>query len=89
MFVKKLFEIKNKFGVHARPSASFVKLATCFDSDIKVECNNTCVNGKSILGLLTLGAGKGKYITIMADGNDANEAIEKLGELVKAGFNEE
>lgn len=88
MVVKKSFNIVNENGVHARPSASFVKIANKYSSDIFVEHDGCEVNGKSIIGLLTLAAGRGSLIRITANGNDAKEAIESLGKLVEAGFNE-
>ncbi|MBX7149509.1 HPr family phosphocarrier protein [bacterium] len=82
-------KIVNKLGLHARASATFVKLSGRFDSDISVVKDDTTVNGKSIMGLLMLAAAKGSKIKIVAEGNDAKEAVKKLEELVKAGFNED
>ena len=89
MIVNKIVEIKNKHGLHARPSASFVKMANQYQSDITIECDSCRINGKSVLGLLSLGAGKGTKFKIIADGNDAREAINNLKCLVESGFNEE
>lgn len=86
--VKKSFAVKNTLGLHARPSASFAKEAGRFQSQIMVECDGTEVNGKSILGLMMLGAGKGRVLEITATGKDEDKAIESLGELIEAGFNE-
>jgi phosphocarrier protein HPr len=88
MLIKKVFKIKNQNGLHARPSASFVKVAQKFSSDIFVERNGAVVNGKSILGLMTLAVGKGSKIKITAEGQDADEAINDLGNLIKARFDE-
>jgi phosphocarrier protein HPr len=81
-------EIQNELGLHARPSASFVKTANEFKSNIFVECGNMRVDGKSILGLLMLGASRGTKLTITADGPDANAAIQGLVELIDNKFYE-
>ena len=78
--------IPSEPGLHARPASVFVKLASKFDSEIWVGCNNDRVNGKSIIGLLTLAAGKGVKIAIEAEGKDAKAAVEALVLLVKADF---
>ena len=88
MITKKDFEVSNELGLHARPSASFVKMAQRFKSNIFVEKDGEVVNGKSILGLMTLAAGKGTKLRIIAEGNDANRAIDELGNLITAGFYE-
>jgi phosphocarrier protein len=82
-------QIKNKYGLHARPAAEFVKLATQFESDIWVRKQELEVNGKSIMGMMMLAAECGAEITIRADGNDENEAIEKLIALVNNRFGED
>ena len=81
--------IKNTLGLHARPAALFVQLANKFQSEILVEKKGQKVNGKSIMGIMTLAAGKGQKITITADGNDAEEAVNALEELLKDKFGEE
>jgi len=81
-------EIQNTLGLHARPSASFVRTATEFKSDIFVEKDNVKVNGKSIMGLLTLAAGQGTKLTITAEGPDAGDALKKLECLVNNKFGE-
>ncbi len=85
----KSFIIKNKLGLHARAAANFVNIANKFKSSIEVEKDNMKVNGKSILGILMLAAGRGSRITLIADGEDAKEAIEELGKLINNGFGEE
>lgn len=81
--------IKNTLGLHARPAALFVQLANKFQSEILVEKKGQKVNGKSIMGIMTLAAGKGQKITIRADGNDAEEAVNALEKLLKDKFGEE
>ncbi len=78
--------IQSEPGLHARPASAFVKLASKFESEIWVGCDNDRVNGKSIIGLLTLAAGKGVKIAIEAEGKDAKAAVEALVLLVKADF---
>jgi phosphotransferase system HPr (HPr) family protein len=80
--VKKKLIVKNKQGLHARPAAVFVQIANKFDARITVKRNNEEVNGKSIMGILMLGAEKGSSITIEAEGNDAELAIFELERLI-------
>ena len=81
--------IRNTLGLHARPAALFAKTAEDFKSDIRVSKEGVEVNGKSILGLMMLVAGKGSELTIAADGPDEEEAVEALAKLVESGFGEE
>lgn len=78
--------IPNEPGLHARPASVFVKLACKFNSEIWVGCNDDKVNGKSIIGLLTLTAGKGMRLAIEAEGKDAKAAVEALALLVEDNF---
>ena len=83
-------EIKNKAGLHARPSSLFVQVASEFDSEIMVICDDEEINGKSIMGLMLLAAEQGRTLTITADGEDEDEALEALQKLVEVDtFNEE
>ena len=79
----------NKRGLHARASAKFVTLATQIDAQIEVEKDGTKVCGTSIMGLMMLGAALGDSITISATGLGAEQAVEKLVELVEARFHED
>ena len=81
-------QVPNRLGMHARPSAEFVKLAGGFSSSILVTRNEMRVNGKSIMGVLMLAAEKGSSLTITAHGDDAEEAVEALANLVRGGFDE-
>ena len=74
--------VKNKLGLHARPAALFVQAANKFDSHITVKKDNERVNGKSIMGILMLGAEQGSLITVEAEGPDAKTAISELERLV-------
>lgn len=76
--------IKNKQGLHARPAALFVQIANKFDANITVRSEKEKVNGKSIMGILMLGAESGSLITIEADGADANEAMLALERVLNA-----
>ena len=69
-------------GLHARPAALFVQLAKQFSSRVTVKKGRKIVDGKSIMGLLTLAAGPGSRISIVTDGADALDALERLIELV-------
>jgi len=83
-------EIRNKAGLHARPSSLFVQTATEFDADIIVKCDDEEVNGKSIMGLMLLAAEQGRTLVLEADGEDAGEMLEALKELIEIKkFNEE
>jgi len=87
--VKKDIMITNKLGLHARPAAMFVQLANRFRSEITVERGNEKVNGKSIMGIMMLAAGRGVKITVTARGEDAEAAVGALEELIKGKFGEE
>ena len=75
--------VRNRLGIHARPAAAFVKLASRFESEILVEKDDQTVNGKSIMGLMSLAAGRGSKIRITARGPDAERAMEALTQLVE------
>ena len=81
--------IANRFGIHARPAALFVKTAGQFASDILVEKDGAVVSGKSIMGLLTIEGSKGAVLRVTATGTDAEEALDALEELVKQKFYED
>ncbi len=85
----KVFTIKNKFGLHARPSALFVKIASKYDSDVLVEKDGNTVSGKSIMGLMTLEAGLGSKMKVTAIGTDADRVLQELEQLIENKFYEE
>lgn len=85
---ERVVEIVNKLGLHARPAAEFVKLASRFRSDVHVEKDGVVVNGKSIMGVMTLAAEHGSSIRIQASGDDAEAALAALADLVGRGFDE-
>jgi phosphocarrier protein HPr len=80
--------VANTYGLHARPAAEFVKLASTFASKILVNKDGLEVNGKSIMGVMMLAAERGSTIEIKARGNDARVAVEALVKLVADGFGE-
>lgn len=84
MVINKKLIVKNKLGLHARPAAMFVQLANKFDCGITVRKGELEVNGKSIMGILMLAAGKGSQIYIKADGDDARQAIEELEKIISS-----
>jgi phosphotransferase system HPr (HPr) family protein len=81
--------IRNKQGLHARPASEFAKLAYTFSSQITVVCENRRVDGRSPMELLTMGAKPGTELTLEATGDDAQEAVAALAQLVEVGFLEE
>ena len=81
--------IQNKYGLHARPAAEFVKTAHTFESDVWVRKADLEVNGKSIMGMMMLAAERGTEIVIRADGQDAVDAVDALSALVDRQFGEE
>lgn len=83
------FNITNKLGLHARAAASFVNIASKYKSEITVTKDGISVNGKSIMGLLTLAAARGTTIKLTVSGPDANRAYEELKKLIENKFNEE
>lgn len=80
--IKKEIIVKNKQGLHARPAAMFVQVANKYDSRITLKNNSDEVNGKSIMGILMLGAEQGSVIIIEAEGEDALMAIEELEKIL-------
>lgn len=82
--------IKNKAGLHARPSSLFVQTASKYDSDINVIFDDEVINGKSIMGLMLLAAEQGRVLTLECDGEDEEEMIADLIDLIEIKkFNEE
>ena len=88
MGLSRTVTIVNRKGLHARPAANFVKLATQFDCKIRIRGGDKDVDGKSIMGMMMLAAAKGSQITISTEGKDEHEAIDSLSNLVAEGFNE-
>lgn len=81
--------IENRRGLHARASMAFVTLATSQPVELTVEKDGNSASGTSILDLMMLGAARGDSITISAEGEGAEAAVQALAELVEARFGEE
>lgn len=86
--LERSFEIVNTLGLHARAAAQLVQAANRFRSDILVEKDGIQVNGKSIMGVLTLAAARGSQILVACEGDDAPAAMEALASVIQAGFGE-
>ncbi len=84
--VSKTVKINNKLGLHARPSAKVVQTATRFKSDITLEKEGLEVNGKSIMGVMMLAAEMGADITVTASGEDEEEAVKTMCEVIASKF---
>ena len=82
-------KIKNKLGLHARPAAEFVKIASKYKSEVIVSKNDREVNGKSIMGVMTLAAEMGSELHIRAIGEDDINVIDALVELINLKFYED
>lgn len=81
--------IINKLGLHARASAKMTKLAGSFASEVWITRGERRVNGKSIMGVMMLAAAQGSQITLIAEGDDAQAALDELSALVADRFGEE
>ena len=81
--------ITNSLGMHLRPAQQFVQTVLKFRCDVHIEKDGERVNAKSIMGLLTLAAARGTRLTIICDGDDAQDAMEAVRHLIDSGFGEE
>jgi len=89
MKVKKTFTIKNELGLHARAAGRMVEVANRYQSRIYLERDGRQVDGRSLLGILTLACPRGSKIVIRAEGEDAREALAAFGKLIEDRFGEE
>ncbi len=80
--------IKNRAGMHTRPAASLVKLAAKFKAEFYIEKDGMEINGKSIIGVMTLAAEQGSKLLLKFDGEDEEEARKEIVDLVERGFDE-
>lgn len=87
--IEKSITIKNKLGLHARAAAKFVAHASRYSSDLMVKKENQTVNGKSIMGVMMLAAGKGTELVLSIEGEDESELLADIEGLVEANFGEE
>ena len=81
--------IINRLGLHARPSAMFVKTASRFKCEIWVEKDGERVNGKSIMGLMMLAAGQGSKLLVTCEGTDCEKALVEIEEIIRRKFDED
>jgi len=86
--IKKKITIVNDAGLHARPAAALVKIASKYESDFFIHLYGYKVNGKSILGVMTLAAEKGAELELEVDGPDEKKAMDAITELISSGFGE-
>ncbi|HRK62485.1 MAG TPA: HPr family phosphocarrier protein [Candidatus Omnitrophota bacterium] len=86
--IERQFEIRNKQGLHARPAALFVQTANQYSAEIDVIKDDSTVNGKSIMGIMTLAAEAGSTVTVRAKGFDAVEALDAIQLLFENNFGE-
>ena len=87
--IEKTMIIKNKMGLHARPAALFVEVASRYCSNVWISKDGVEVDGKSIMGILMLAAESGHEVVLKADGKDEVDAIDELEDLLEGKFNEE
>jgi phosphocarrier protein len=87
--MERSFVILNKLGLHARAAAQLVRIANRYGCEIRIARDEMEVNAKSIMGVLMLAAPKDSTVVIKAEGPDANEAVDAIGELINAKFGEE
>ncbi|MDP6040586.1 MAG: HPr family phosphocarrier protein [Candidatus Latescibacteria bacterium] len=78
--------VKNKLGIHARPSALLVQTAAKFSSEITFEKEGLAINGKSIMGVMMLAAEVGAVIMVRVEGEDADDALIKMVEMIETEF---
>jgi len=89
MILKRRIKIKNPQGLHARPASMFVKIANKYESEVTVRKGADVVNGKSIMGLMTLAANEGSVIEIEVSGSDAESAMAALEEFLSTDHEED
>jgi phosphocarrier protein HPr len=87
--IEKEITIVNRLGMHARPAAMFVRIASRYRSEVWVEKEGEKINGKSIMGLMMLAAGQGSKLSISCEGPDADKVMEELEALIQQKFNED
>ena len=85
---EKILTVQNKMGIHARPAAMIVRITNRFKSEVYFEKDEEQVNGKSIMGLMMLAAGRGSKIKVTAQGADAGDLLKDLEELFERKFDE-
>lgn len=86
--IEKKVKILNDAGLHTRPAATLVKMAAKFKSDLFIKKDGLNINGKSIIGVMTLAAEKGSELTLIFDGEDEQKAAEDILNYFERGFDE-
>ncbi len=86
---EKEMTIINRLGLHARPAAMFVRVASRHRCEVWVAKEGEEINGKSIMGLMMLAAGQGSKLRVRAEGPDASHALQEIEQLIQSRFNEE
>ena len=81
--------VRNRAGIHTRPASMLVKTASQFESEVYLRRDNYEINGKSVIGVMTLAAEQGAILTLVVDGDDEEEAANVITELFEDGFGEE
>lgn len=81
--------VRNRAGLHTRPASMLVRTASQFDSEIYLQRDNYEINGKSVIGVMTLAAEQGATLTLIVNGKDEDDAAEAITELFEDGFGEE
>lgn len=89
MRARRTVEVRNRHGLHARPAAEFVKLASSFEAEVMVRKDELEVNGKSIMGVMMLAASQGSTLGLHVEGEDEHEAARQLVDLVNGYFGED
>jgi len=87
--IEKVVKIKNKAGLHTRPAATIVKMAAKYKCDFYIHRNGMNINGKSIIGVMTLAAEEGSELTLTFDGEDEEQAAKEIVDFFERGFDEE
>ncbi|MBQ2480878.1 MAG: HPr family phosphocarrier protein [Treponema sp.] len=87
--IEKILTVRNRAGIHARPAALIAQTANKFSSEISLEKDNSTVNAKSIMGVITMAAGYNTTLTLKADGPDEWEASDAIFNLFESKFEEE
>ena len=87
--IERLVKIKNKAGLHTRPAATIVKIAAKYQCDFFISRDGMNINGKSIIGVMTLAAEEGAELTLTFNGVDEEEASKEIVDLFERGFDEE
>jgi phosphocarrier protein len=87
--VEREVTVRNQAGLHTRPASMLVRTASKFDSEVFLRRDNYEINGKSVIGVMTLAAEQGATLELIVDGEDEEEAADAIAELFEDGFGEE